>query len=123
MKKRITINGRDLTDAFTPTGYTVSYKKIRGTASGYMLDGSYTDDVLASKAVITHTLMPANEAVLSQVLVAIADTYCNVNFYDPKVQAYRTAQMMPSEPQQKFRGTGSDSVDYWTGTVITFTER
>lgn len=123
MKKVIKINGTDYTDFFTPTGYSVSYKKIRGVNTGYMLDGSYTDDVLAIKAVITCICMPTNEERLSEILTTIADTYLDVYFYDPRLKAYRTAQMMPSDPEQKYRGTGADLVDYWTGTVIQFTER
>lgn len=123
MKKTIKINGIDYTDFFTPTGYSVSYQKIRGSNSGYMMDGSYTDDVLATKAVITGVCMPLNEARLSDFLVAVADTYVDVYFYDPKLRTYRNAEMMPSDPAQKFRGTGSDLLDYWTGTVMTFTER
>ena len=123
MRKTIKINGVDFTDDTTPTGYSVSYKKIRGKNSGYMLDGSYTDDVLDRKAVITYPCMPSTEERLSALLLAIADTYVDVEFYDPEIKGYRTAEMMPSDPTQKFRGTGADLLDYWTGTVLTFTER
>lgn len=123
MKKTIKINEIDYTDFFTPEGYTVSYKKIRGKNSGYMMDGSYTDDVLATKAAITCICMPLNEERLSEFLTAVSDTYLNIYFYDPKVKKYRTAEMMPSEPAQKFRGTGADLMDYWTGTVMQFAER
>lgn len=123
MKKRIKIDGIEYTSLFTPEGYTVSYKKIRGNNSGYMLDGSYTDDVVDTKAVITCVCMPLNEDQLSEFLVAISDVYLNVWFYDPKIKDYRTAEMLPSEPTQKFAGTGTNSLDYWTGTVVQFTER
>lgn len=123
MKKTIKINGVNYTNFFTPTGYTVFYKKIHGKNSGYMLDGSYTDDVLDTKAVITCICMPMNEDQLSDFLIAISDTYLQVEFYDPKEKAYRTAEMMPSDPSQKFRGSGADLLDYWTGTVVQFTER
>lgn len=123
MRKTIKLNGVDYTDIFTPTGYTVSYKKIRGNNSGYMLDGSYTDDVRAIKSVITCTCMPTNEDQLSQLLVSISNTYVSVYFYDPREKTYRTADMMPSDPSQKYRGRGTNSIDYWTGTIIQFTER
>ena len=123
MKKHIKLNGIDYTEAFTPTGYTVSYKKIRGKNSGYMMDGSYTDDVLAIKAIVTCICMPTTEALLSQLLLAVSATYVDVYFFDPRQNSYRTAQMIPSEPTQKFRGKGSDLLDYWTGTVLQFTER
>lgn len=123
MKKQIKINNVDYTGFFTPTGYTVSYKKVRGPNSGYMLDGSYTDDVVAVKAVITTICMPLNETQLQKFLTAASDTYVNVYFYDPRLGTYRTAEMMPSDTTQKFRGSGAGLVDYWTGTVVQFTER
>lgn len=123
MKKTIKINGIDYTDYFTPVGYSVSYKKIRGNNSGYMLDGSYTDDVYAIKAVITCICMPLDETKLSKLLTSIAETYVTVYFYDPRLRAYREAEMMPSEPNQKFKGSGANLIDYWTGTIIQLTER
>ncbi len=123
MKKTIKINGIDYTDFFTPVGYSVSYKKIRGNNSGYMMDGSYTDDVRAIKAVITCICMPLDESKLSKLLTSIAETYVTVYFYDPKVGQYRESKMMPSEPTQKFKGSSADLIDYWTGTVIQLTER
>jgi len=123
VKKTLKINGIDYTDCFTPVGYSVSYKKIRGNSSGYMMDGSYTDDVRAIKAVITCICMPLDERKLSRFLTAIAETYVAVYFYDPKAGQYREAEMMPSDPNQKFKGSGADLMDYWTGTVIQLTER
>lgn len=123
MNKTIKINGIEYTDFFTPTGYSVSYKKIKGQNVGYMLDGSYTDEVLAVKAVVTCICMPTNEQKLSQLLTVLANEYLDVYFYDPQKGVYRTAQMMPSDPSQIYKGKGADLLDYWTGTVIQFTER
>lgn len=125
MRKTIKINGKDFTDAFTPTGYTVSYIKRRGNRnnSGIMLDGSYVDDVLAIKAVVTYYCMPINETILQELLVEIAATYVQLEYYDPKEKTYRTITAMPSEPSQKYRGDGADALEYWTGTVIVFTEK
>lgn len=123
MKKAIAINGQDFTSLFTPTGYTVSYIKRRGSNAGPMLDGSYTDDVLAVKAVVTCTCMPTSDAQIQPLLTLIASTYVNVYFYDPRHGGYRTMSAMPSEPSQRFRGQGISGLAYWTGTVITFTER
>lgn len=113
----------DYTNFFTPTGYTVAYKKIRGLNSGYMESGLYTDDVLDTKAVVTCICMPLNENRLSDFLSAVASTYVNVYFYDPQKKEYRTAEMMPSDTTQKYRGTAADMLEYWTGTVVQFTER
>lgn len=113
----------DYTSAFTPTGYTVSYIKRRGPNSGDMEDGTHVDDVRATKAVVTCFCMPANETVISNLLTLISETYLQVYFYDPKIKAYRTMIAMPSEPSQRYRGEAASSVEYWTGTVITFTEK
>lgn len=123
MSKTISVNGVDYTDVFTPEGYTVSYIKRRGSNAGVMLDGSYIDDVLAIKAVVTCYCMPTNETQLQNLLTAIANEYVTLTFYDPKAGTYRSMTCMPSEPSQKFRGTGADALEYWTGTVITFTEK
>lgn len=130
MRKRFLIDGEDFTEAFTPVGYTVSYKKIRGPNSGYMMNGLYVDDVLTdddgkevNKAIVTAVCMPTNEDLLQRLLVKLAKTYISFTFFDPAIKNYRTTEGMPSEPTQKYRGTGTDLLEYWTGTVLTFTER
>lgn len=123
MSKSITINGVNYTDMFTPTGYMVSYQKRRGNNSGPMLDGSYVDDVLAVKAVVTCTCMPTNETQLQQLLTVLANTYVTLNYFDPRTSAYRVITAIPSDPSQKYRGSGVNSLEYWTGTVVTFTEK
>lgn len=122
MRKTIKINNTDYTDAFTPTGLVVSYKKIRGNNSGYMLDGSYVDDVKAVKAVISATCMPTDERILSELLVEISATYVDLYYYDPRLMGYRTIKAMPSETEQAHRGRTCDNLERWTGTAITFTE-
>lgn len=123
MSKNIYINAEDYTDVFTPTGYTVSYIKRRGKNSMTMLDGTYIDDVLAIKAVVTCYCMPTNETQLQKLLTDISNPYVTVTFFDPRVKSYRIMTAIPSEPSQKFRGQGTNAIDYWTGTVITFTEK
>lgn len=88
-----------------------------------MQDGSYTDDVLAIKAVITCTCMPLNEERLSQLLTKISETYADVFFFDPQLNKYRTTKMLTPETTQEFKGTGADSNDYWAGTILRFTEK
>lgn len=123
MKKNIVINGINFTDLFTPTGYAVSYQKIKGKNARYMLDGSYMDDVLAVKAIVTCVCMPTSEEKLSQLLSVLSETYVYVYYFDLRQNAYRTAEMMPSDPSQQYRGTGTNALDYWTGTVVKLTER
>ena len=84
MRKTIKINGVDFTDFFTPVGYKVKHKKITGPNSGYMLDGSYVEDVLAVKAIITCTCMPLSETQLSTLLTQLYGDALSVYFYDPQ---------------------------------------
>lgn len=123
MAKSIKINGVDYTKIFTPTGYIVSYEKRRGPNSGYMMSGSFVDDVRAIKAVVTCFCMPLDEDKLAEFLSAISDTYIEVEYFDPKIKSYRTTTMLPSEPEQTYKGRGSNFLEYWTGTVITFREK
>lgn len=88
-----------------------------------MQDGSYTDDVLAIKAVITCTCMPLTELKIAQLLQVISETYADVYFFDVRLNEYRTAKMLTPETTQEFKGTGADSNDYWTGTILQFTEK
>lgn len=123
MRKNISINGVSFTDIFTPTGYTVSYQKRHGNNDGLMLDGSQIEDVRAVKAVVTCYCMPTDEAQLQQLLTVLANTYVTLNYFDPRTGAYRVITAIPSEPSQKYRGRGINSLEYWTGTVVTFTEK
>lgn len=88
-----------------------------------MLDGSYTDDVLDVKAVIKGTCMPLSEEKLSKLLSEISGTYADVFFFDPMLNEYRTAAMLTPETNQEYKGTGINSVDYWSGTILQFTEK
>lgn len=123
MAKPFKLNGIDMSTYFTRYGYTVAYKSIKGDLAGYMLDGSYTDDVLARKAVVTLICMPQTDAQMSILLQAIMQDYVTLEYFDPKISGMRTATFMPSEPEQKYRGTGADGNDYWTGTKVVFTEK
>ena len=68
MSKTIKINDVDFTSMFTPVGYAVGYKSIQGNNGGLMLDGSYTEDEIAQKAVISLPCMPLNSSNLSNLL-------------------------------------------------------
>lgn len=123
MSKRIVIDGKDLTSKLTHVGYSVSHKKIRGQNAGYMLDGSYIDDVIAVKCNITCYCMPMSETELSEVLTLLSKEYLTVEFFDPMKNEYRFAQMMPEDVKQKYVGEGPNGISYWTGTVISLKEQ
>ena len=123
MSKTIKINGIDFTSYFTPVGYKVGHKKIKGPNEGYMLDGSFTEDVLAIKAVITCTCMPLTETQLNTLLEQLYSGNLSVYFFDTQSGGYRTANMMCDPPEGVDRGTGTNATEYWTGMVLAFTEK
>lgn len=124
MSKTIKINGVDFTNMFTPYGYSVSYKKVDGGLGGIMQDATYTEDEMDIKAVINLPCMPLNDRDLASLLTAVyGDKYVQLYYYDPMAGRYKTIEARRSETSQKYRGTGSDNKNYWTGTVLTLTER
>jgi len=123
-QKRIQINGTDYTSYFPQCGYDVSYTKIKGQNEGLMLDGSYTEDILAIKAVVSSPLIPLNEKQQSKFLNdVLKDDYATVYYFDPRKNAYRTAIMQYEIKTTKHRGTGADGKEYWTGLAVEFTDR
>lgn len=124
MPKRIVINEADYTAWFPKTGYSVGYQSIQGANAGVMLDGSYTEDEVAIKAIITLPCMPLDEKQLSELLSNIYSfPYADITYFDPKAGAERNIEARRSVSAQKYRGFGADGKEYWTGTVVTFTER
>lgn len=122
--KRIKINGTDYSSYFTRTGYTVAYESVQGNNAGQMLDGTYTEDELKIRTVITLDCMPLNQAQLSAILKEVYDrVYHTVEYFDPKTNTYIEEEMRRSVSTQKYRGFCSNGLEYWTGTVITFTSR
>lgn len=121
--KRITINDKDYTSFFAPKGLKVNYEIIKGSNAGRMLDGSYTEDELAQKAVITLKCKPLNEEQTAQLLdELLRDVYHTVEYYDPRTGDYRTMTAMRSISTQDYVGTCLGG-DYWNGITITLTER
>lgn len=123
MSKAIKINSADFTAYFTPVGYKVKHKKIKGPNEGYMLDGSFTEDTLAVKAVVTCTCMPLTETQFNTLLTQLYSGTLSVYFYDPKTGGYRTADMTCEPPEGVDRGQGTNAAEYWTGMVLVFTEK
>ena len=123
-QKNIYINGTDYTAYFPPSGYEVSYEKVSGQNEGLMLDGSYEEDTLAIKAVVSSPLMPLTEKQQSKIVSDIlSDDYASVYYFDPRKNAYRSAVMRYEIGTTKHRGTGADGNEYWTGLTVKFTDR
>lgn len=123
-EKTIQINGTDYTNLFPKTGYTVGYTKVHGANEGTMLDGSYTEDTIAVKAVVSSPLMPLTSAQQNAFLSDLfSDDYATVYYFDPKKNAYRTAVMLYEVEAVKYRGIGGTGNEYWTGLAVKFTDR
>ena len=121
--KTIKINGKDCTDLFTPVGYSVQYKKIMGNNSGYMLDGSYTEDVLAWKTVINLPCMPLKEMSLGSIISSIySKQYADVYFFDPYRNEYRDIVAIVEGINSRYRGISITGDGYWSGISIVLVE-
>ena len=122
-RRTVRINGIDFSSLFTNTGYTVRYKKILGNNSGYMLDGSYVEDLLARKTVVTMNALPLNEDDLQKLYQILHEEQTvRLYFFDPKTKGYKTIDTLVEETPVKYRGLGGAGVVYWSGITLTFTE-
>ena len=123
-EKTIQINGTDYTSYFPQRGYEVTYTKVHGSNEGVMLDGSYTEDTIAVKAVVSSPLLPLTADQQSAFLADLfSDDYATVYYFDPKKNAYRTAVMLYEVQSTQYRGYGGTAHEYWTGLAVTFTDR
>lgn len=124
MAKTLKVNGYNFTNTITPWGYSISYNKIQGGNQGTMKDGSFVDDVLAYKAVISANCMPLTQTELEHVYeVLYLYEYPTVEFYDPKAKGYRRAECLFTLTPSVERGRGADGQIRWIGTELSFTER
>ncbi|MBR4855128.1 MAG: hypothetical protein IKU94_00690 [Bacteroidaceae bacterium] len=124
MAKTIKLNNVDFTEMFTKYGYSVSYTSVQGNQGGIMKDGSYMEDELAVKAIVTIPCLPLNEEQLAAVLTAVySGPYVSLYYYDPRSGGYRDIIARRNKVDQKYKGTGSDGREYWVGTVLTLQEK
>ena len=122
--KDIFINNTNYTQYFTKTGYEVEYESVQGDNAGLMLDGSYTEDEIKLRTILTLYCMPLNETQLKNILQEVySSPYHIVKFFDPKSGKSVVQEMRRTVSKQVYKGFGSDRNAYWTGTVITFTTR
>lgn len=104
-------------------GYRVTYVKREGVNSGIMQDGSKSFDLLAFKAVLEWDLIGLTSPQIATIMTACLKQYVSVTFFDPKINADRTASMIPevSEATAAFQRNGGT---FWKdGITITMEER
>lgn len=122
--KRLKINGTDYSGYFTRTGYSVGYESVQGSNAGQMLDGTYTEDELKIRTVVTLNCMPLTQEQLSALLNEVyGRVYHMVEYFDPKTNGYREEEMRRHVTTQTYRGFGAGGDEYWTRTSVTFTSR
>lgn len=126
MNMTLLINSVDYSSYIPKHGYTVSYKKILGANSCYTLDGTYHEDVLAYKAVITTELMPMTSAQLSAIIAA-CENCKNATYLDTKTNTIVTknvtatlspATIVLNDPQRLIWNQNTSS-----GIILTIEEK
>ena len=121
--KDFRINDVVVSSLFTRYGYSVSYEKVTGPNSGFMQDGSYVEDVLRWRAVVSLKVIPLNETQLSFLLNTILpSTYIRLYYFDPMNNDYREEYFTIEGQPMTFRGQGADGNNYWTGYALTLKE-
>lgn len=124
MSKTIKINGVDFTSMFTRYGYSVDYKPVYGNAGGLMKDGTYEDDELKINAVVSLPVFPLNENDLSILLNTLyRNKYVDLYYFDIKEKGYRETVFRRGGTKWNYKGHGTDSNEYWTGTALVLEEK
>lgn len=124
MAKPLTIDSNNYAPYFTEAGYEVEYLIIDGGQGGLTLSGEMEEDEIAQKAEITLPCWPLNEEQLADLLSVIYNaTYHTVTYYDPKAGGTRTITARRKVSRHKYRGFGANGLEYWTGVVVTLTEK
>lgn len=126
MVNTIKVNTVDITSLLTPVGYQVGYQPVTGRWGGYTLDGKFHPDVLAVKAVLTANCMPLTAQQIAGILgeyVPGMETPVEVYYFDPRLGDYRIMEALAGAVAQKYVGVGANGSDYFTGTILVFTEQ
>lgn len=122
MPKIIKFNGLDVTSRFA-TPYTVTYRKIRGPNAGYMMDGSYVDDVRAIKAELALQGQPISQYQMSDIVRALNKDTVEVYYFDERTVFYKTSIFRGQDLIVQYCGTKPDGLtDVWTCGNLTLTE-
>jgi hypothetical protein len=88
-----------------------------------MLDGSYTEDEIAIKAVITLSCMPLDESQAATLLdELLSNVYPVIEYYDLRTGEYREVEMLRKISSSTYWGECVGG-NYWGNTTITLTER
>lgn len=117
------INGKDFTKFFAHRNWTLEYQSITGNNAGRMLDGSYTEDEIAIKTVITLSCMPLDESQAATLVdELLSKVYPVLEYYDLRTGEYRTIETLRKISSSTYWGECVGG-NYFGNTTITLTER
>ena len=117
------IDGVDYSTSINRYGYTVGYIKREGGFGGMMQDGSMRVDILARKAVLKLTANALKSDAQASLLAACAKDYVTVTYFDTLSNENREAEFIPDVGDQTIGILSADGTSWFTGMVITLTER
>lgn len=121
--KEFRINGKDYSSYFAHRNWKLEYQDIKGNNAGRMLDGSYTEDEIAVKAVITLSCMPLSEDQAATLLEELyRSVYPLIKYYDLRTGTYREIECLRKISASTYWGECVGG-NYWGNTIITLTER
>lgn len=121
MNMTLLIDSVDYSALLPRRGYTVGYKKVLGPNNCTTLDGTYHEDVIARKAVVTVNLLPMTTAQLTALLNA-CDDCVNATFLDTKTNTTVTRAAIATLSSASIALNRSNAV-FWNqnGSGITLT--
>lgn len=117
------IGDNDISNYVEKNSYSVSYETREGGNGGMMLDGSWTSDIIAYKAIVTFTLIGISSAHLSDIIGGCLNPYVDLNYFDTRTNSQRTSQFMPVVGAATY-AFARHGLDYFKGGMaLTFRER
>lgn len=126
-QKYAVLNGLNLSELgiITRYGYEVAYHPVDGGQGDLTQDGTYQEDEIALKAVISFPIMPLPEDVMGQLLRTVYDSERpQLIYFDIKKGDYRNIYTRRGKmTAAKYRGRGADGKDYWTTGSLVLTEK
>lgn len=121
VNKTVEIDGTNMTASFAMP-YSVKYKRVNGSAAGYMQSGDYVPDVRAFKAVVTLKPQPMTLFDAAKLANACMNETVFFYYFDVATKGYRTIEAAPSEPEFAYAGKTDAGQDLFTVTNIVMEE-
>ena len=120
----VKIDGVDITSWLTPFGQEQEFSHVIGSNSGTMLDGTFVEDYITYKVILTFTVMPLDRNDQSALIRLLHKNHLkSVYYFDTELNSYTERTMILSDgPKNKYLGRGSNEKAYWSGIVIQLQE-